>query len=77
MVPRHADPVRSYYAFSWTDHLQTSLTSSRIIVGLITPGFGLTVVLLALFQYVARNPVSRRYVDRVSFRLLTYALMAQ
>ncbi|KAJ7321922.1 hypothetical protein DFH08DRAFT_357041 [Mycena albidolilacea] len=49
---------------------------TRVIVGLIAPGFGLTVVLLALFKYVAWNPVSRRYVDRVSFRLLTYALIA-
>ncbi|KAF8191049.1 hypothetical protein K438DRAFT_1970790 [Mycena galopus ATCC 62051] len=48
----------------------------RVIVGLMTPGFGLTVILLALFQYAAWNPLSRRYVDRVSFRLLTYALMA-
>lgn len=77
MVSRHADPVRSYYAFSWTEHLQTTLSSTRVIVALITPGFGLTVVLLASFQYAAWNPVSRRYVDRVSFRLLKYALTAQ
>ncbi|KAJ7812267.1 hypothetical protein B0H14DRAFT_3478994 [Mycena olivaceomarginata] len=49
---------------------------TRVIVGLIAPGFGLMVVLLALFKYAAWNPVSRRYVDRVSLRLLTYALIA-
>ncbi|KAJ7748226.1 hypothetical protein B0H14DRAFT_3513857 [Mycena olivaceomarginata] len=49
---------------------------TRVIVGLIAPGFGLTVVLLALFKYAAWNPVSRRYVDCVSLRLLTYALIA-
>ncbi|KAF7349817.1 hypothetical protein MVEN_01281900 [Mycena venus] len=61
---------------SWSPDTQILLTSRRIIVGLMIPGFGLTVILLALFQYAARNPVSRRYVDRVSFRLLTYALIA-
>ncbi|KAF8198681.1 hypothetical protein K438DRAFT_1966645 [Mycena galopus ATCC 62051] len=49
---------------------------TRVIVGLMAPGFGLTAVLLAFFKYAAWNPVSRRYVDRVSFRLLTYALIA-
>ncbi|KAJ7095506.1 hypothetical protein C8R44DRAFT_889929 [Mycena epipterygia] len=58
---------------SWSPDTQIL---TRVIVGLMTPGFGLTVVLLALFQYAAWNPVSRRYVDRVSFRLLTYALTA-
>ncbi|KAJ7716896.1 hypothetical protein B0H14DRAFT_3631851 [Mycena olivaceomarginata] len=48
----------------------------RIILGLIIPGFGLTAVLLALYGYAAWNVVSRRYLNRVSFRLLTYALVA-
>ncbi|KAJ7796231.1 hypothetical protein B0H14DRAFT_2916022 [Mycena olivaceomarginata] len=48
----------------------------RIILGLIIPGLVLTTILLALFGYAAWNIVSRRYLDRVSFRLLTYALVA-
>ncbi|KAJ7837130.1 hypothetical protein B0H13DRAFT_2105918 [Mycena leptocephala] len=51
-------------------------TSTRICLGLIFPGTGLTVVLLALYAYAAWYPVSRRYLDRVSFRLLVYALLA-
>ncbi|KAJ7787259.1 hypothetical protein B0H14DRAFT_286090 [Mycena olivaceomarginata] len=34
------------------------------------------VVLLALYAYAAWYPVSRRHLDRVSFRLLVYALVA-
>ncbi|KAJ6534927.1 hypothetical protein B0H19DRAFT_1184466 [Mycena capillaripes] len=66
-------------SFIWTNGSSSPDTHqiiTRVIVGLITPGFGLTVILLALFKYAAWNPVSRRYVDRVSFRLLTYALIA-
>jgi hypothetical protein len=51
--------------------------SPRVILGLIIPGLGLTTTLLALFGYAAWNTVSRRYLDRVSFRLLTYAQVAQ
>ncbi|KAJ7899304.1 hypothetical protein B0H14DRAFT_3424127 [Mycena olivaceomarginata] len=48
----------------------------RVILGLVIPGLGLTTALLALFGYAAWNMASRRYLDRVSFRLLTYALVA-
>ncbi|KAF7343986.1 hypothetical protein MVEN_01687800 [Mycena venus] len=48
----------------------------RVILGLIIPGVGLITILLALYGYLAWNPVSRRYLDRVSFRLLVYALGA-
>ncbi|KAJ7041353.1 hypothetical protein C8F04DRAFT_1079837 [Mycena alexandri] len=41
--------------------------SARICLGLILPGAGLTVVLLALYAYAARYPVSRKHLDRVSF----------
>ncbi|KAJ7486838.1 hypothetical protein FB451DRAFT_1228152 [Mycena latifolia] len=51
-------------------------TSTRICLGLILPGAGLTAVLLALYAYAAWYPVSRRHLDRVSFRLLVYALLA-
>ncbi|KAJ7852803.1 hypothetical protein B0H14DRAFT_3656743 [Mycena olivaceomarginata] len=53
-----------------------SNTYTRVILGLIIPGLGLTTALLALYGYAACNLVSRRYLDRVSFRLLTYALVA-
>ncbi|KAF7375343.1 hypothetical protein MSAN_00421500 [Mycena sanguinolenta] len=49
---------------------------TRVILGLVLPGVGLTTVLLGLYGYAAWNTVSRRYLDRVSFRLLTYALIA-
>ncbi|KAJ6505181.1 hypothetical protein C8R45DRAFT_1181228 [Mycena sanguinolenta] len=49
---------------------------THVVLGLIVPGVGLTTVLLTLYGYAAWNPVSRRYLDRVSFRLLTYALVA-
>jgi hypothetical protein len=51
--------------------------SPRLILGLLIPGLVLTAALLALFGYAAWNIVSRRYLDRVSFRLLTYALVVQ
>ncbi|KAF7360867.1 hypothetical protein MSAN_01116300 [Mycena sanguinolenta] len=49
---------------------------NQLILGLMIPGVGLTTVLLGLYGYAAWKPVSRRYLDRVSFRLLTYALVA-
>ncbi|KAJ6468229.1 hypothetical protein C8R45DRAFT_1017973 [Mycena sanguinolenta] len=49
---------------------------TRVILGLGLPGVALTAVLLGLYGYAAWNPVSRRYLDRVSFRLLTYALVS-
>ncbi|KAJ7852808.1 hypothetical protein B0H14DRAFT_3656746 [Mycena olivaceomarginata] len=53
-----------------------SKTYTRVTLGLIIPGLGVTTALLALYGYAAWNLVSRRYLDRVSFRLLTYALVA-
>ncbi|KAJ7908034.1 hypothetical protein B0H13DRAFT_2017613 [Mycena leptocephala] len=50
--------------------------STGICLGLILPGAGLVVVLLVLYAYAAWYPVSRRHLDRVSFRLLVYALLA-
>ncbi|KAJ7826785.1 hypothetical protein B0H14DRAFT_3467449 [Mycena olivaceomarginata] len=47
----------------------------RLILGLLIPGLVLTAALLALFGYAAWNIVSRRYLDRVSFRLLAYTLV--
>ena len=54
-----------------------SLCSLRVILGLILPGAAITVTLLGLYGYAAWNPRSRRHLDRVSFRLLVYALVAQ
>ncbi|KAF7375371.1 hypothetical protein MSAN_00424600 [Mycena sanguinolenta] len=51
-------------------------TCAQIILGLIIPGMVLTVILLILCGCAAWNSVSRRYLDRVSFRLLIYALGA-
>ncbi|KAJ7858530.1 hypothetical protein B0H14DRAFT_2748922 [Mycena olivaceomarginata] len=48
----------------------------RVILGLVIPGLGLNTALLALFGYATWNVVSRRHLNRVSFRLLTYALVA-
>ncbi|KAJ6544455.1 hypothetical protein B0H19DRAFT_301214 [Mycena capillaripes] len=49
---------------------------SRVVLGLTIPGISLTAALLILFGYAALNPASRRHLDRVSFRLLVYALVA-
>ncbi|KAJ7860399.1 hypothetical protein B0H14DRAFT_3446068 [Mycena olivaceomarginata] len=48
----------------------------QVILGLIIPGLGLSTALLGLFAYATWNVMSRRYLDRVSFRLLTYTLVA-
>jgi hypothetical protein len=72
------DPRILYVAISKVGRLLTNPPiSPRVILGLIIPGLGLTTALLALFGYAAWNMASRRYLDRVSFRLLTYALVAQ
>ncbi|KAJ6484196.1 hypothetical protein C8R45DRAFT_1000399 [Mycena sanguinolenta] len=49
---------------------------TQVLLGLLVSGLVLTTVLLTLYGYAALNPVSRPYLDRVSFRLLTYALVA-
>ncbi|KAJ7120024.1 hypothetical protein C8R44DRAFT_981985 [Mycena epipterygia] len=49
---------------------------SQVVLGLVISGTSLTAALLILYGYAAWNPVSRRYLDRVSFRLLVYALLA-
>ncbi|KAF7355870.1 hypothetical protein MVEN_00915600 [Mycena venus] len=60
--PRSSSPSTQIYA--------------RVVLGLLIPGVTLTIALLILCGYAAWNPVSRRYLDRVSFRLLIYALVA-
>ncbi|KAJ7852798.1 hypothetical protein B0H14DRAFT_3865982 [Mycena olivaceomarginata] len=58
---------------NWSLNPQISL---RVVLGLMIPGLGLTAALLSLYGYAAWKAVSRRHLDRVSFRLLTYALVA-
>ncbi|KAJ7850130.1 hypothetical protein B0H13DRAFT_2087383 [Mycena leptocephala] len=53
-----------------------STYSRQLILGLAIPGVSLTAALLILYAYAAWNSASRRYLDRVSFRLLVYALLA-
>ncbi|KAJ7926253.1 hypothetical protein B0H13DRAFT_2653970 [Mycena leptocephala] len=47
-----------------------------VILGLSIPGVALSVLLLAAIAFLQWNPVSRPCLDRVSFRLLVYALIA-
>jgi hypothetical protein len=48
-----------------------------VTLGLSIPGVALSVSLLAAIAFLQWNPVSRPYLDRVSFRLLVYALVAK
>ncbi|KAJ7895553.1 hypothetical protein B0H14DRAFT_2680806 [Mycena olivaceomarginata] len=48
----------------------------HVLVGLTIPGVALTATVLTISAYAAWNPVSRKHLDRVSFRLLVYALLA-
>ncbi|KAJ7697840.1 hypothetical protein B0H17DRAFT_1262089 [Mycena rosella] len=47
------------------------------ISGLVIPGVCLTFGLLCAYAYALWNPVSNKFLDRVSFRLLCYALLAK
>nr|GAT57987.1 predicted protein [Mycena chlorophos] len=53
-----------------------ALIFERVQLGLIIPGAIVTTGLLVLYAYAASRPVSRRHLDRVSFRLLVHALVA-
>ncbi|KAJ7646789.1 hypothetical protein FB45DRAFT_1019084 [Roridomyces roridus] len=48
----------------------------ELIIGLTCSGLILNVLLLVAFAYTAWNPVSRVFLNRVSFRLLIYAIIA-
>ncbi|KAJ7323248.1 hypothetical protein DFH08DRAFT_1085464 [Mycena albidolilacea] len=58
---------------SWTPD---TAMGTQVILGLIIPGVVLTTAVLSLYGYAAWNPISRQYLDRVSFRLLVYALLS-
>ncbi|KAF8177733.1 hypothetical protein K438DRAFT_1845133 [Mycena galopus ATCC 62051] len=47
-----------------------------VLVGLTILGVAFTATLLTIYAYAAWNPISRKHLDRVSFRLLVYALLA-
>ncbi|KAJ6478997.1 hypothetical protein C8R45DRAFT_1101430 [Mycena sanguinolenta] len=47
-----------------------------VTFGVSIPGVVLSVMLLVAIAYLRWNPCSRPYLNRVSFRLLTYALVA-
>ncbi|KAJ7701149.1 hypothetical protein B0H17DRAFT_1046090 [Mycena rosella] len=47
----------------------------ELIDGLVLPGVCLTIVVLCAFAYTAWHPVSRPHLNRVSFRLLCFALV--
>ncbi|KAJ7049358.1 hypothetical protein C8F01DRAFT_1238596 [Mycena amicta] len=53
-----------------------ALLFRRVLLGLIIPGAILTTILLILYAYAAWKAVSRKHLDRVSFRLLVHALVA-
>ncbi|KAJ7493007.1 hypothetical protein B0H11DRAFT_2006866 [Mycena galericulata] len=48
----------------------------QLILGLTIPGLVCVVCLLLAFGYTAWNPTSRKHLNRVSFRLLVYAMIS-
>ncbi|KAJ7908163.1 hypothetical protein B0H13DRAFT_2498654 [Mycena leptocephala] len=55
-------------------HLQESI--QNVVLAASIPGVTLSVLFLAAVAYLQWNPVSRPYLNRISFRLLVYALIA-
>ncbi|KAJ6563603.1 hypothetical protein DFH09DRAFT_1476226 [Mycena vulgaris] len=47
-----------------------------VVLGVAIPGVALSVLLLAAFAYLAWNPISRPHLNRVSFRLIVYAIIS-
>ncbi|KAJ6542181.1 hypothetical protein DFH09DRAFT_1368162 [Mycena vulgaris] len=47
-----------------------------VMLGVSIPGVALSVLLLAAFAYLAWNPISRPHLNRVSFRLIVYAIIS-
>ncbi|KAJ7465955.1 hypothetical protein FB451DRAFT_1369760 [Mycena latifolia] len=48
----------------------------NLVLGLAVPGITLMILLLITFAYLAWHPTSRPHLNRVSFRLLVYTLIA-
>jgi len=59
-------------------HTPTSFDAhiSDLIMAIAIPSITLIVLILGAYAWTAWNPVSRPHLDRVSFRLLVYALIA-
>ncbi|KAJ7359338.1 hypothetical protein DFH08DRAFT_845836 [Mycena albidolilacea] len=59
-------------------HVPTSFDAhiSDLIMGLAVPSIIFIVLILGAYAWAAWNPVSRPHLNRVSFRLLVYALIA-
>ncbi|KAJ7795649.1 hypothetical protein B0H14DRAFT_3158492 [Mycena olivaceomarginata] len=58
------------------NHVRLSALIRDATFGVSIPGLALSVLLLVAIVYLRWNPCSRPYLNRVSFRLLTYALVA-
>ncbi|KAJ7888288.1 hypothetical protein B0H13DRAFT_2277428 [Mycena leptocephala] len=58
------------------NHVRLSALIRDATFGVSIPGLALSVFLLIIIVYLRWNPCSRPYLNRVSFRLLTYALVA-
>ncbi|KAJ6539887.1 hypothetical protein DFH09DRAFT_1368687 [Mycena vulgaris] len=48
-----------------------------VMLGVAITGVALSVLLLAAFAYLAWNPISRPHLNRVSFRLIVYAIISK
>ncbi|KAJ7321919.1 hypothetical protein DFH08DRAFT_818300 [Mycena albidolilacea] len=59
------------------NHVRLSALIRDATFGVSIPGLALSVLLLIAIVYLRWNPCSRPYLNRVSFRLLTYALVAK
>ncbi|KAJ7736426.1 hypothetical protein B0H16DRAFT_1891928 [Mycena metata] len=63
-----------------SDHHTTTAFDEHIavlILSLMVPGVCLTFTVLCAYAYTAWHPVSQQHLNRVSFRLLVYALIAK
>ncbi|KAJ7453229.1 hypothetical protein FB451DRAFT_1282064, partial [Mycena latifolia] len=49
---------------------------AKVIPGVTIPTLALSCLLLVAFAYLARNPASRPHLNRVSFRMLVYAIIS-
>jgi len=64
--------LNSLHNFTPADNKLISVT----MMSFTLPGIALSLIVLIAFAICALKPVSRPYLDRVSFRLLTYAIIA-
>jgi hypothetical protein len=62
--------------FPFCSHI-SPLLFSDLITGFAIPSIVFTMLILGAYAWTAWNPVSRPHLNRVSFRLLVYALVAK